>query len=76
MKWHSIETAPMDGTQIILKKGDRVTCGAWTTVVVTDDECTPMTYVVGENSFWATWDGGFKDDDPPTHWMPLPDPNI
>mgnify|MGYP002138433214 CR=1 FL=1 len=24
--------------------------------------------------FWASWDGGFTEEHPPTHWMPLPLP--
>lgn len=75
-EWQPIETAPRDGTEVILGslaqtyKGapvpPRVTIGYWTQ----DDEpeyeyCDP---------YWMSWDGGFTKENPPTHWMPLPPP--
>ena len=76
--WHPIETAPKDGTQIILRNGNRVTAGAWVEWVKTYCEYHSTTGVylgpsIGDDgSEWASWDGGFAEDDPPTHWMPLP----
>jgi hypothetical protein len=60
--WQSIENAPMDGTQIILRRGSRVTAGSW----VTETE--------EEFAWWCSVDGGFAKDEPPTHWMSLPNP--
>ena len=76
--WQPIETAPKDGTEIILRKGDRVTSGAWTEWSKADAEFHGTTGVyLGQveydsGSLWASWDGGFCNDDHPTHWQPLP----
>lgn len=67
MIWHPIETAPKDGTRILLHIKDfRIDCGQWNS-----DQYArkPKPY----------WDWGFPSkqimrDDPPTHWMPLPEP--
>lgn len=86
--WRPIESAPKDGTDIMLAaidqvfRGepmpDRVTVGHWTT----DDECREVIGDCGgecrcpEYKFhepsWISWDGGFTEENPPTHWMPLP----
>lgn len=65
-EWQPIETAPKDGTYILLL-GDsgytttpyRVAVGCW---------------VEGYRDFWITHSNdAFTDDgEPPTHWMPLP----
>lgn len=76
--WQPIETAPKDGTEIILRKGDRVTSGAWTEWSKAEAEFHGSTGAyLGQveydsGSLWASWDGGFCDDDHPTHWQPLP----
>ncbi|ANC03989.1 hypothetical protein AB688_18480 [Pseudomonas putida] len=78
--WRSIETAPRDGTEIILRKGDRVTAGAWIEWVKSESHFHGTTGVyLGETEIdsggnWHSWDGGFCDDDEPTHWQPLPAP--
>lgn len=61
--WQSIETAPKDGTDILV-------C-AWTDtmiVVFFDDEAKDPNYP------WGTLDGPNYHKDAPTHWMQLPDP--
>ena len=82
MEWQPIETAPKDGAEIILCRGKRVTCGAW----VEEDEETMSEYhsngtYLGEYptgkiypAYWMSQDGGFTDEEPPTHWMALPEP--
>lgn len=64
-EWQPIETAPKDGTNILVftPKGKAragvvcgIHCGWWTTLF---DE-------------WTTSDGDCEMD--PTHWMPLPEP--
>jgi hypothetical protein len=79
VKWQPIETAPKDGTDIILGapvqeyQGRRVeprsTIGHWDTgagfLCDIDDDGDPS---------WMSWDGGFTTENPPTHWMPLPEP--
>lgn len=89
-EWKSIETAPKDGTDILLaalpqvyegqKIESRVTVGHWTT----DDECRVDVGDCGGDCHcreyeyadptWISWDGGFTEENPPTHWMPLPSP--
>jgi len=65
-EWRTIETAPKDGTWILLmgesgyiNRPYRVHVGNW-----------------GERDWWMqSEDCSFEDDGgPPTHWMPLPDP--
>ena len=88
--WQPIETAPKDGSDIILGapaqtfKGKQVeprtTIGRWTT----DEECMEKIGDCGgecrcpeyryHDPFWMSWDGGFTEENPPTHWMPLPAP--
>lgn len=90
MQWKPIETAPKDGTDIILGAGvqeyqgqqvkARTTIGRWTT----DEECREQIgdcggecrcpeYIFHE-PYWMSWDGGFTEENPPTHWMPPPPP--
>lgn len=89
-KWLPIETAPKDGTDIILASidqkfdgvpvPDRVTVGHWTVgdELLRDagdcggacrcpeyDEIEPL---------WISWDGGFTNENPATHWQPMPAP--
>lgn len=78
-EWKPIETAPRDGVEIILMRGPRVSAGSWIEWVHKESEYhSNGTYlgefVVDEGSGWGSWDGGFTEDEPPTHWMPLPKP--
>lgn len=63
--WQLIATAPKEWLAadskraIILRRGDRVTAGSW---------------AEAPRAGWISWDGGFSRREPPTHWMPLPDP--
>lgn len=90
--WRTMDSAPKDGTDIVLAaidqvfRGepmpDRVTVGHWTT----DDECREVIGDCGgecrcpEYKFhepsWISWDGGFTEENPPTHWQPLPAPPV
>lgn len=80
-EWQPIETAPKDGTEIVLCRGDRVSCGRWFDAVypkepiIVDGEYYGMEET-GEviDACWMSIDGGFSEEDPPTHWMPLPEP--
>jgi len=82
MEWQPIETAPKDGTPIILF-GGRVTAGHW------EAERWPVSaeyhgstgeylgqFETGEciEAWWYSEDGGFDSESQPTHWMPLPPP--
>ncbi|MCA0276314.1 MAG: hypothetical protein LCH86_09935 [Proteobacteria bacterium] len=72
--WQPIETAPKDGTVVILycPQGDgnpgstyRVTVGNWWS---SQDDQEPW-------EGWVSWDGGFSEDTMmPTLWQPLPAP--
>lgn len=78
--WQTIDSAPRDGTEIILRKGDRVTAGAWIEWSKSEAEFHGSTGAyLGQVEYdsgasWLSWDGGFRDDDEPTHWQPLPSP--
>jgi hypothetical protein len=61
--WQPIETAPKDGTQILLAvyfsgAGWGIAAGGWEQ----------------KRSHWWSWMFNGGDDAQPTHWMPLPDP--
>lgn len=68
-QWQPIETAPRDGTEIILGAWDEE--GKFITVAnarwVENYEAT--------KEFWHDIEGSFKQEDV-THWMPLPQPPI
>ena len=74
--WRPIETAPMDGTVVMLYGDGRVTCGSWIAerdIMVSDHSgCYPSGET--EPAYWQSHDGGFTESHPATHWMPLPQP--
>ena len=61
--WRPIETAPKDGTTIILANGERAGIGFWR-------EFTQSGYP------WRNWFFNMLNSQPyaPTHWQPLPPP--
>ena len=74
-EWQPIETAPKDGTWILLAGGKveddedefRMAIAKWTN------------YLSGRTTDWhwqhCFYDGGYYGSyDGPTHWMPLPEP--
>ena len=78
--WQPIASAPRDGTEIILRKGSRVTAGAWIEWAKSESHFHDTTgeYVgeveIDSGANWQSWDGGFCEGDEPTHWQPLPSP--
>ena len=79
MEWMEISSAPKDGTEIILMKGDRVTSGSWEVISQTENHFDSngnyiCSEIIDHGSMWCSYDGGFCEDDEPTHWMPLPEP--
>ena len=62
MEWQPIETAPIDGTEVLVfgPKQDGVYLAA---------------YKYGDWCVAGPWDDGWTELlSPPTHWMPLPEP--
>lgn len=82
-EWQTIETAPKDGTEIILfcPQGDgtpgstfRVTSGSWFIPPLLGSMSDPEVDE-DEPPAWLSWDGGFSEETMmPTHWMALPVP--
>lgn len=80
MEWQPIETAPKDGTWILVYCDDpddmyealddsfenRPVSAQWT---------TNLNGLTVEGHWQFAWfDGGYYGDCKPTHWMPLPEP--
>jgi len=63
--WQPIETAPKDGTEILL--ADERVSGGFMTVV-------SFEVVEGNDWVWHTNDGISYHEKAFTHWMPLPEP--
>ena len=82
MKWQPIETAPKDGTEILLYNEDgNIESGNWVEAEPDGTDC------MGSDAGWMSFSGftfpgrSFGNPDyftkqqaPPTHWMPLPEP--
>lgn len=66
-EWRAIETAPKDGTEIILggcTNGASVRVGHW----------GPTRYLGRRQGYDRGWTSGASWGFKPTHWMPLPNP--
>lgn len=77
-QWEPIESAPKDGTAIMLTNGKDVAEGHWyfeeggtTEYRDLDGRYIDQKDNDGYND-WLDWDGGMQPA--PTHWMPLPKP--
>ena len=57
MEWQPIETAPLDGTLVIIRDGLTVKTGHWSEI---------------SNGCWVDPEYGDDLHVEPTHWMPLP----
>ena len=66
-QWQPIETAPKDGTDILLANDKAVSPAGWVSDVEHGAEWEGQIGMAG----WWTLNG---DARPPTHWMPLPPP--
>ena len=78
-EWQPIETAPRDGAEVLLYAPSRMTYGKWSAPspeprIKYRDGFAPEPEWDEFEPYWASWDGGFTDESPPTHWMPLPEP--
>lgn len=68
--WRPIETAPRDGTRLLLWNGDHVLGWFETAIEFT----TRVNDWVSGLASAAGYDAGFDRVHGVTHWMPLPDP--
>ena len=65
-EWQPIETAPKDGTNILLTNGRQGVCGYW-------GEWRQSAFLRQRDnwcSYWLVQECGTQ----PTHWMSLPEP--
>jgi hypothetical protein len=70
--WQPIETAPKDGTPILVADAKSVEVGVWQEETEDDTECGVVTIPGFDAGWWGSeWQPGGKQ---PTHWMPMPDP--
>ncbi len=76
--WQPIETAPKDGTQVILTNGVSVAQGNWlhSEPFIREHRDLEGRYIDQDESDgydgWIDFIGGMMPE--PTHWMPLPTP--
>lgn len=74
--WKPIESAPKDGTDILLTNGVHVSCGHWhyDEGGTTEHRDLDGRYIGQDDrdgfAGWLDWMGGMTPN--PTHWMPLP----
>ena len=83
-KWQPIETAPKDGTAVLLFGGqpDRhsdYTCGYCDDALDLPSKCVVAWWEAydGALGYWrcGSYDNGvYGEWEDPTHWMPLPEP--
>lgn len=72
MNWQPIETAPKDGSYVLLLLGGKfVSVGSWD---LQKHHSKPNSFWASERGllFGKTWDRANQ----PTHWMPLPAPPL
>lgn len=74
--WPSIESAPRDGTQIALRRGNRITTGKWLKWGDTRPDYDEHGNCIGEVSqepgaMWCVSDPTFLAEGEPTRWQPL-----
>ena len=72
--WQPIETAPRDGTEILMTNGVDVSSGQWFSAYGGTCDQTGTPNGDDRDAEWMDWSGGMQPD--PTHWMPLPPPPI
>ena len=68
-KWQPIETAPKDGTRILLYRGRDVVCGKFC-----DDRFAQRPKGYWEHDQERIWGTRDARANAPSHWMPLPEP--
>ena len=75
MNWQPIETAPKDGTMLLLTNGRQVFPGWW------DESYDGFPWIIVDMAARCVSEGGqtaalgnAANEGYPTHWMPLPPP--
>lgn len=68
-EWQPIETAPKDGSAVLLCDGCAMMVASWGHDSLFNHE--PKKWVYGECEGNYNWRQSFES---PTHWMPLPEP--
>ena len=78
MNWQPIETAPKDGTWVLLFGGKTSEDDYMRTGVLIERPVTAFwnnSECYDEYWAFAFWDGDWREEySDPTHWMPLPEP--
>ena len=69
MEWQPIETAPRDGTTILVWQKGSVEFARWNT-----GPWNKMPRPFWDGTLAALWGKMTARNHPPTHWMPLPPP--
>lgn len=78
MGWMPIDSAPRDGTAVLLARGELVTYGHWaepsTAGRPVHDRSGHVVDIEYDDweALWVSWDCSITEDSPPTHWSPLP----
>lgn len=71
-EWQPIETAPKDGTELLLWNGEHI-IGWWETGREFRGSDHFNDWSFGYETV-SGYDAGFKRVNKPTHWQPLPEP--
>jgi hypothetical protein len=70
--WQPIETAPKDGTPVLIAECGQLSNGIDHWYIDTAINCYELD--VRERDVWTEREGSKVVCDSPTHWMPLPKP--
>jgi hypothetical protein len=68
-QWRTIESAPRDGTRVIVAYPDFVTEAKYGDYRLEDETLNGWHFYDSEDPWYSV---GFNDYPEPTHWMPLP----
>lgn len=71
MNWQPIETAPKDGTDVLLFFPHMKKCGVWIGHFV-DAEDFEYGKRVSKRQYWSINTFSFNSSPVPSHWMPIP----